>query len=828
MAETETTPKVAQISVETNDDNDVSSESQTTPTPSKLNANAVEFVPGQFRSSQTATVTSNAPNPAAPVFTPQYQMGSGGFVPIAPYGVPYYMYVPTNGSGAPITGADGSIVMSPVLGYQSTGASSGFNPSAVPFQPMGSVRPGGLSRHASTTSSRASGRGNSFKGGKGHAGKSQAAEQQKAPAPVPVVMRPEDFPKMLGEVATGPGEAPSSETSNSPKSSWANIAKKTTAQPPAPVIAAVVSEPASPPRKAAPSPKLSTRDEELPPLPVVEKPATPLIVPKAASVRSEPPTEPAARTVPVSNTAKLAPWARVSEESSVVSPKKKTTVAEPETVISQVQEAEVQMEEEEGEIVNDSTPVAHVAETQPIEEKTVSEPPTPVASKSCMYSIDTLRRLRFHDSCRPTDQVRSVIPQLIMKPQRPPTGTSAEEADDWRAEAAATARLMRRGSSRLERRASARMIEISAEMLIPSENSWSVAQQKKDATIDENVKVGRKIFAVLNKLTVEKFNKLADQLFNDCGISKPAHIITLVKYLFEKATIQHHFIGMYADLCTQCLEWLGSDKAPEELVSSIGPGERSSAAADIFRRVLLERCQEAFYSYFLTPEDESAGGANPGASEEEERERTEEEHHKHRLSMLGTVKFVAQLLERRLMTRGVFRNCIETLLYSDERTEDHIECACVFLSEIGQLFDKSNDEPQDAYSKALNEAMETLEDIAEDSETSARIKFAILNLVDLRKNGYVANRLAGLPAGPAKISEIHQQAAKEEKLARTLSRTHTSQSQLATTTNNPDDWETVPTTKRGTSASVAPITPSRIASVIARTESAWKKMDESE
>ena len=324
-------------------------------------------------------------------------------------------------------------------------------------------------------------------------------------------------------------------------------------------------------------------------------------------------------------------------------------------------------------------------------------------------------------------------------------------------------------------------IEISAEMLIPSENSWSVAhQQKKESELDENLKVSRKVFGVLNKLTIEKFSKLSEQLFTECGISKPAHIITLVKYLFEKATIQHHFIGMYADLCTRCLAWLGSDSAPEELVSSIGPGERTTAAADIFRRVLLERCQAAFYSYFLGSDASS--------------QRSEEEHHKHRLSMLGTVKFVAQLLDRRLMTRSVFRNCLDTLLDPQERTDDHIECACVFLTEIGKLFEKEEGTEGDFYSKVLDEAMEELEEIAADNETLARIRFAILNLVDLRTNKYVAKGVVS--AGPSKIAEVHKQAAKEEQLTRTMSRV-SSNSAVAN-----DEWETVP--KKNYSAAPLP------------------------
>jgi hypothetical protein len=803
MADDEVTPKAPQISVDIKEANEAFSESQTTPTPSKLNANAVEFVPGQFKSSTTTSTTSSLQNTAAPVFTPQFQMTANGFVPMSTYGVPYYMYVPTNGAGAPMaaTNPDGSVSVSPILSYQPVG---GFNASAMPFQPMNGR---GLSRHASS-GSRASGKG-------GYKGVNRGPKPGPTAEPIPVVdtvvVKEEDFPSMLGSAIVPKPE--------SPKSSWAAIAKKPGPIEKSPVVACKQETTISTVESPTPvvdetntitAVTVETTAEEFPS--IVEETR----ITKASSVRSEPPTEPTPRTVPVTTKAKLAPWA--------------ASVSAPEEEQNMAPQAEIAEEVCPPDDATDK-PVVEVVEKQLVEEaaevveivSSGSVTPRVTSIEYKTYAIDVLRRLRFHDACKPSAEIRSLIPHAILKPRGAMSGASAEEADDWRAEAAAANTTRRtRSNNRLERRASSR-IEILPEMLIPSENSWSVAQQNKDATIDENVKVGRKIFAILNKLTVEKFNKLADQLFTDCGISKPAHIITLVKYLFEKATIQHHFIGMYADLCNRCLDWLGSDRAPEELINSIGPGERSTAAADIFRRVLLERCQQSFYSYFLTPEEDDEGA-----------EKSEEEHHKHRLSMLGTVKFVAQLLERRLMTRGVFRNCLDTLLYSDERTEDHIECACVFLTEVGQLFEKDEGEDPDVYSRALNEAMETLEDIANDDETSARIKFTIMNLIDLRNNRYIANRLPGQPLGPAKISEIHKLAAKEENLTRTLSRAHNSSSHsLVPQLSNPgvDDWETVPSKRMNSlPGGGLPPTPTKPSSggVLARSESTWKKIGRSD
>ena len=724
------------------------SESLTTPTPSKMqfNANAVEFVPGQFRAATTG------PNPAAPVFTPQFQLTSNGYIPINPYAMPYYMYVPTNGG----TNPDGTVVVSPVLTYQ---ASAGYVPRGK----------GGLSRHnsagARSTRSESGVRGNKpFKAARDEP---KPVEEPEAP-----VIKMEDFPSVLGTSKSG------EEKEEANKPSWAAIAKKTST--------AAASEPV---KTAAPTVVTEAPEEPKP------MEATVLIVKAASSVGSPKvePREPSASAVPASGKPKLAPWAKpVAVEEDVEEPiVEETPVAAEVTVAAE----EEQTPKAVTEIISD--PESAAAEEDHHEPSRPSEEVSPVVVAN--VSIELMKRLRYHESCRPTADDRSVIPNGLLR-QR--LGTGAAETDDWRAEAAAFAAKGRQSGRRMNRSVS--KIEISPEMLIPSENSWSAAQQ--GGMIDEDVRVGRKIFAVLNKLTIEKFSKLSDQLFTECGISKPTHIVTLVKYLFQKATNQHHFIPMYADLCTRCLSWLGSDQAPEDLVKSIGPGERSTAAADIFRRVLLERCQAAFYSFFLTHED--APQEQPPL-ESSSPAGDDEERLKHRLSMLGTVKFVAQLLERRLMTRAVFRNCLEILLNPDERTDDHIECACVFLTEIGKLFEEQAGQGPDAYSKSLQDAIDELTEMAEEEATSARIRFLVMNLIDLRSNKYVNKTIVGQAAGPTKISEVHKQAAKEEQLVRSASKLSRTQSNAAMPQQqlNDDEWETVPSAAKKIAALVAAATP---------------------
>lgn len=51
----------------------------------------------------------------------------------------------------------------------------------------------------------------------------------------------------------------------------------------------------------------------------------------------------------------------------------------------------------------------------------------------------------------------------------------------------------------------------------------------------------RQLKALLNKLTVEKFDKIYSQIIS-AGITEEAQVVQLMKMVFEKAVTQHHYI----------------------------------------------------------------------------------------------------------------------------------------------------------------------------------------------------------------------------------------------------------------------------------------------
>jgi len=132
-----------------------------------------------------------------------------------------------------------------------------------------------------------------------------------------------------------------------------------------------------------------------------------------------------------------------------------------------------------------------------------------------------------------------------------------------------------------------------------SESSW-VAQTRKwkeDKTVDEAASVDmnfiREIRLTLNKLTLEKFDQLSEQIILLVAKSTRPNrgIPALMQLVFEKATTQHHFINMYVKMCARLHQWLTAN-------SEIMAMESQSN----FKRILLNQCQSSFEQYLEPPE----------------------------------------------------------------------------------------------------------------------------------------------------------------------------------------------------------------------------------
>lgn len=242
-----------------------------------------------------------------------------------------------------------------------------------------------------------------------------------------------------------------------------------------------------------------------------------------------------------------------------------------------------------------------------------------------------------------------------------------------------------------------------------SENSWGAQQRRlKSEAKDSKEQVSRTIKSILNKLTLEKFASLSQQLL-ECGISSSEHLVVLIHEVFEKATTQHHFIDMYADLCVLLHEHFTANPLDKQLT---------------FKRLLLDECQSSFERLLAPPE--ALDQLSP-----EERRSAEVSYKTH---MLGNIKLVGGLLARGMLAAKVGIAILEELLSNP--TPEALESVAALLTAMGS----SADRPEWPQKKALNVIFDQLAAIVKNKSCQTRERCLLKDLLDLRRNGWVDKR----------------------------------------------------------------------------------------
>ena len=369
-----------------------------------------------------------------------------------------------------------------------------------------------------------------------------------------------------------------------------------------------------------------------------------------------------------------------------------------------------------------------------------------------IYSLEFLRGFRDYAPEGRLSEVRSVIPGHLFVAISVSKSAGGEE-DNWRD-----------GPRRLATSAPSWRSQTPAVVpLARAQNSWSVAQAEaktKDAEAD--LVVERALRGLLNKLTKESFEKLSSQLFQEpCAIPLLRclrHLDMLVKLLFEKATQQHHFIPMYAELCKRCLDWLeNAEVLKEEGADWATEKNRKDGACGFFKVVLIEHCQTSFDGFVNVDEDSKPEQqeekreqpdqpieekAKPSASLAEA--SAEERALRHRTKIWGNLKLVGRLIGQKIISSRIAITCMNALL-SQGAQDTLIEALAIFLTEVGPVLDV---EEWSCYAR-LSDIFSQIQVMSQKGQQppclSSRVRFALVNLLELRAKGW------GLPGRQIKV-----------------------------------------------------------------------------
>lgn len=268
-----------------------------------------------------------------------------------------------------------------------------------------------------------------------------------------------------------------------------------------------------------------------------------------------------------------------------------------------------------------------------------------------------------------------------------------------------------------------------------SANSW-VAQQKRAHQPDtSDAEVVRSIKSILNKLTLEKFDALYEKLLG-CGVSKPEHVQTLVSEVFDKATAQHHFIEMYADLCMR----LDRDLSNHQAMASCQGG---------FRKVLLEQCQRKFEQTLAPP---------PFSDDNMDAEELMEAADRHKQRILGNIQLVGTLLVRGMLSSRILFACAQELL-RDPSLPQALDTLALFLRVVGPKFDNK----AFLHHAQLCLIFDRIDQITRDKTVPPRLRFLLRDVLDLRDGAWVDTKKATKKTeGPMKLEEVHRKVAAEE------------------------------------------------------------------
>lgn len=310
------------------------------------------------------------------------------------------------------------------------------------------------------------------------------------------------------------------------------------------------------------------------------------------------------------------------------------------------------------------------------------------------------------------------------------------------------------------------------EKLQVTERGWK-RNKEADSVITGKIKQVR---SLLNKLTLEKFEKIFKQIV-DIEIDSFELLDGVVKEIFEKTLFEPKFSGMYAELCGRLDVALSVSLQKTKIIGNDGK-------LVSLRRILLNNCKEEFTRFAEsgnvseqknasessqgTPSESEAKSENPEKrnltqEEQKQTDRLKKEEEalratKAKRRMLANVRFIGELYIKDLIRENIIhRSCIQKLLTLaiEKREEDVLEALCKLLSKTGS---KLSTNPQAG--DIIGMYFTKLAELELDYSLPARVRFMLKDLIEQKDNEWKVRREE---AGAKTIAEIHKDIEKEER-----------------------------------------------------------------
>ncbi|TVY88522.1 Eukaryotic translation initiation factor 4 gamma, partial [Lachnellula willkommii] len=266
--------------------------------------------------------------------------------------------------------------------------------------------------------------------------------------------------------------------------------------------------------------------------------------------------------------------------------------------------------------------------------------------------------------------------------------------------------------------------------------------------------VQRKVKAALNKMTPEKFDKIADQILAIAAQSKDEAdgrtLRQVIQLTFEKATDEAHWASMYAKFCKRMLETMSPDIKDESILDKNG---NIVSGGNLFRKYLLNRCQEEFERGWKMDLPDKPEGER-GDEKSGEAAMLSEEYYiaagaKRR--GLGLVQFIGELYKLSMLTERIMHECVKKLVdYTGIPDEAEIESLTKLLKTIGANLDST-----EKGKPMMDVYFSRIEALVSTPDLPSRLRFMLMDIVDLRKKRWQSKEQN---KGPKTLEEVRAEA----------------------------------------------------------------------
>ena len=274
-------------------------------------------------------------------------------------------------------------------------------------------------------------------------------------------------------------------------------------------------------------------------------------------------------------------------------------------------------------------------------------------------------------------------------------------------------------------------------------NSTSIGSIKSR----EKDKMHERLTWILNRITPENYDKLSKKAIDLVGTAETmSDLENFIYCIFKKSINEPIYCEFYARLCNDMAKIFIREDS-QNFETDISNIETKQVT---FRRCLLTICQQEFEKDKNDNETlvqmknklELCSAADTKAQLQEEYQLKEKEVHKH---SLGNVRLIGQLYRLNMLSENIIHECTVRLL-KGRPTDDYLEELCSLFNVVGNYIDKP--EAKDR----IDQYFERIHHLMNRGFMSIRVKYLLMNLLDLRKNGWCERREKELPKT---LDELH-------------------------------------------------------------------------